>query len=107
MSKPKKISVTAFIKRFSMEEACRTFLEEKRWAKGFKCPKCCGSRYCKLANGRFQCSDYHYQTSITAGTFFNRSHVSLVKWFLAIYFVTHDKRGISATQLAFSVGGYL
>jgi len=104
MPKPKKISITAFMKRFSTESACRTFLEEKRWGKGFKCPKCGGSSYCKLSNGLYQCACCHHQTSVTAGTFLHRSHVSLVKWFLAIYFVTHDKRGISAVQLAFAVG---
>lgn len=30
--------------------------------------------------------------------------MNLRKWFLALYFVTQDKRGISATQLAFSIG---
>ena len=29
----------------------------------------------------------------------HRSHVSLVKWFLAMYFVSQDKRRISAVQL--------
>lgn len=104
MPKQKKISIIEFMKRFPTETACRTFLEEKRCGEGFKCPKCGSSRYCKLANGLYQCAHCHRQTSVTAGTFFHRSHVSLLKWFLAIYFVTHDKRGISAMQLAFSVG---
>ena len=34
----------------------------------------------------------------------HRSHLKLTKWFLGLYLVTQDKRGISATQLAISLG---
>jgi hypothetical protein len=37
-------------------------------------------------------------------TFMHRSHVSLVKWFQTLYFITQHKHGISATQLSFSIG---
>lgn len=104
MPKQKKMSIRDFMKNFSTNEACYSHLEKSRWSQGFVCPKCGGSKYCKLSNGRYQCSKCHRQTSVTANTFLHRSHVSLVKWFLAIYFVTNDKRGISAVQLASTVG---
>lgn len=104
MPKTKKMSLTTFMNHFSTNEACYAFLEKKRWSKGFVCPKCGGTKCCKLANGRYQCSACRRQTSVTANTFLHRSHISLVKWFLAIYFVTNDKRGISAVQLASAVG---
>lgn len=53
-----------------------------------------------MSNGLYQCNDCHHQTSVTAGTILHRTHVPLTKWFLAFYFVTHDKRGISAVQLS-------
>lgn len=34
----------------------------------------------------------------------HRSHLKLKTWFYALYFVTQDKRGISATQLASDLG---
>lgn len=104
MSKHKKISIVEFTKRYSTEEACREHLAEQRWPDGFVCP-CCGNAHAhQLSNGRYQCSKCRHQTSVTAGTFMHRSHVSLRKWFLAFYFVTQDKRGVSATQLSFLIG---
>lgn len=51
----------------------------------------------------YQCTECH-QTSVTFGTFLHRIHVPLKKWFLAIYFVIQDKYGISAVQLAYTIG---
>lgn len=103
MSKHKKISIIEFTRRYSTEEACREHLAEQRWPEGFVCP-CCGNAHAhQLSNGRYQCSKCRHQTSVTAGTFMHRSHVSLKKWFLAFYFVTQDKRGVSATQLSFLI----
>lgn len=104
MSKRKKISIAEFTKRYSTEETCREHLTNLRWPDGFICP-CCGNTHAhQLSNGRYQCSKCRRQTSVTAGTFMHRSHVSLRKWFLAFYFVTQDKRGISATQLSYLIG---
>lgn len=104
MSKPKKISITAFLKRFPDDKSCQEYLVKQRWPKGFICPKCGCTHYYKLENDRFQCTECRHQTSVTAGTFMHRSHVSLHKWFIAMYFVTQDKRGISALQLSFIIG---
>lgn len=102
--KVKRISFKKFTKQYATEENCRDALARHRWPNGFVCPKCGSKRHCELHNGLYQCIDCHHQTSVTAGTFMHRSHVSLVIWFQAIYFVTQDKRGISATQLAFMIG---
>jgi transposase-like protein len=102
--KPKRISITQFAKRFSTETACRDYLAHARWPEGFICPACASQKHCVLSNGLYQCGECHHQTSVTAGTFMHRSRVQLQKWFLALYLVTQDKRGISATQLAFSIG---
>ena len=37
---------------------------------------------------------------MTAGTLFHRSHLSLQKWFWAVYFVGSDKGSISAVRLS-------
>ena len=102
--KVKRISIQEFANRFATEEACRDYLAEKRWPDGFICPECGCERHCVLSNGLYQCAECHRQTSVTAGTFMHRSHLKLKTWFFALYFVTQDKRGISATQLASSLG---
>jgi hypothetical protein len=51
-----------------------------------------------------QCAACHGQTSITADTIFQDSHMPLPLWFLAIYLVANDKGGISALRLAKELG---
>lgn len=104
MPRAKRMSLGTFIKRFSTEQACREYLEQKRWPEGFVCPKCGHRHGWRLSNGRYQCSSCRRQTSVTAGTVLHRSHVPLTKWFLAFYFVSQDKRGVSAVQLCFMLG---
>ncbi len=103
-SKPKRISIQAFTRKYATEGDCHTYLAKTRWPEGFICPKCGSQWHCKLSSGLYQCNDCHHQTSVTAGTFMHRSRLPLKTWFLALYFVTQDKRGISATQLALMIG---
>ena len=42
----------------------------------------------------------HHQTSATAGTILACTKLSLIKWFLALYFVATNKDGISEMALA-------
>lgn len=100
MSTVKRMSLIEFQEHFSTEEQCRNHLFEQRWPNGFICPKCGSKKYCVLSNGAIQCGDCHHQTTVTAGTIMHRTHTPLTKWFLAMYFVSQDKRGISAVQLA-------
>lgn len=104
MSKKKKVTLREFQDRFRTDEHCRSYLAAKRWPEGFICPRCGHKHGCLLSNGKYQCTHCHRQTSVTAGTVMHHSHVRLTKWFLAIYFVSQDKRGISATQLADLIG---
>lgn len=75
--KKKRMSLPLFLATFSSGEACRDYLFQQRWPMGFVCPKCAGTRYCRLAGGLCQCADCHHQTSVTAGTVMHRSHVPL------------------------------
>ena len=102
--KLQRVSLRDFLERFHSEGACRDYLAKTRWPEGFVCPKYGSPRHCSMINGLYQCAECRRQTSVTAGTFLHRSHVPLTKWFLAMYFVTQDKRGISAVQLAHTIG---
>jgi transposase-like protein len=94
-----------FMNRFKTEEDCREHFFKIKWSNGFRCPKCNHEEY-TLINGyrRYQCHKCRHQTSLTAGTIMHRSHTGLREWFLVIYLFTHDKRGISAAQVARNVG---
>jgi hypothetical protein len=51
-----------------------------------------------------ECRDCAYQCSVTAGTIFHKTRTPLSSWFWAIYRMSHDKKGISAVQLAKEIG---
>lgn len=97
----KSMSLYEFSRKFSTEKACADYLYAVKWPNGFVCPHC-GHRhgYALSRSGRYQCAKCHKQTSLTAGTVMHRSHLPLRKWFLAMYLVACDKRGISALSLA-------
>ncbi len=101
MGKKKELSFSNFIKRFPDEEACAKYLHQAKWADGYICPKCgCREHYPVQSYGRYQCKHCRHQTTLTANTVMHRTHLSLRKWFWAIYLVACDKRGISALALS-------
>lgn len=101
MAQAEKITFKEFQKRFSSEEACRTFLFQQRFPNGFVCPRCGSTEYYPVyRRGLCQCKQCRKQTSVTAGTVMHRTHLSFVLWFWAIYLCVNDKRGISASQLS-------
>ena len=104
MSRKQRMPLSEFLRRFGTDESCRDYLAAQRWPQGFVCPKCGHKHGCRLSNGLYQCTRCHHQTSVTAGTVLHHSHVNLSKWFLAFYFVSQDKRGISAVQLSEQIG---
>ena len=104
MPRKQRMPLSEFLNQFGTEESCRDYLAAQRWPDGFVCPKCGHKHGCHLSNGLHQCTHCHRQTSVTAGTVLHHSHVSLSKWFLAFYFVSQDKRGLSAVQLSNQIG---
>jgi hypothetical protein len=46
-----------------------------------------------------------YQFSVTAGTIFNDSHLSLKKWFIATYLICESRKGFSANEMKRILGG--
>ncbi len=100
MAKQNNLSLVTFQKLYSTDTACRERLFKMRWPDGFTCPRCGHNHYYFLENRNlYQCANCKYQASITAGTIFHKSRISLKKWFWAIYLVSRDKGGISALAL--------
>lgn len=94
------LSLYDFLNRFPSEEDCFHYLIEKRWPDGFRCPKC-GNResYFIEKHRLFQCTMCRHQTSVTAGTVFNRLRHPLLTLFWAVYLIATSKKGISAMEL--------
>ena len=93
--------LTDFFEAFPDERACEEYLFTLQFPNGFICPRCGCRSYGRIRDRReLQCHDCAHQTSLTAHSMMHRSHLPLRKWFLAIFLITHDKRGYSAMQLA-------
>lgn len=87
-----------FVKRFGTEIKCEAYMFQWRWPKGFKCPKCGHNKFF-LHETRllYECKKCRRQTSITAGTFFDKTRTPLMTWFRMIFLVTNTK--ISTKEL--------
>jgi transposase-like protein len=101
------LSMPDFFKHYGSEAQCEAALEAARWPNGFRCPDCGGAAHCILhGSGRklFQCNACRRQTSLIAGTIFQGTKLPLTVWFLAIYFISQAKTGLSALALKRHLG---
>jgi len=95
---------------FHDEAAARAHLEAQRWPDGPVCPHCGtvgeATRLGGEAHrpGLLECRPCRRQFSVTVGTVFERSHVPLNKWVLAVHLMTASKKGISAHQMHRTIG---
>ncbi len=99
------LTLPEFQTRFCDEEACLKAIFDAKWPHGFVCPHCehnGGYRVYRRRN--MECACCGKQTSITADTVFERSHVPLVTWFLVMYLMAQDKGGVSGQRLADQLG---
>ncbi len=84
---------------FSTEHTCVTYLFQKRWPWGFKCPFCLRVQPDVAPAYTVVCRYCRKQTSITAHTLMHGSKKNLVAWMrVASQFCFHD-RGVSAREL--------
>jgi transposase-like protein len=85
---------------FACEDSCTGYLEHLRWPKGFCCPSCGAiDEPGRATRGRLICRSCRYQSSVTAGTIFDKTRTSLRVWFAAAWYITNQKQGVSALGL--------
>ncbi len=94
---------------FPDEEACLRYLAQLRWPEGFVCPHCAATKSWQLARRRkLRCAGCRREISITSATVFADSHLPLMTWFAAAWYVTSQKPGASALglQRVLGLGSY-
>jgi transposase-like protein len=87
------------IRMFSTEQACREHLLHLRWPSGYDCPRCGGAEAAVNTDGLAECSNCRQTASLTKGTIFGHSHVPMVAWFQAIWWLSGQQNGSSALGL--------
>lgn len=98
-----------FDSRFADQESCRDYIFRLRWPHGFECPRCgVPGEPWVTARGYLHCRHCQGETSVTAGTLFERTRLPLRSWLLAMWFVTSQKHGASALglQRVLGLGSY-
>lgn len=89
---------------FPQEDACAAFLERLRWPTGFLCPACKANTAWRQTRSRLVCASCRRDTSVTAGTIFDKTRTPLTTWFEAAWHVTTAKNGLSAKTLERTLG---
>lgn len=84
---------------FQDEAACRAYLEKLRWPQGITCPMCGHETGWARSRDLWQCANCGHETSVTAGTAFDRTRIPLSTWFVAAWHMTNQSRGLSAREL--------
>ena len=92
------ISLTSY---FTSDAKCKQAIIESRWSDGdIVCPYCGGHHCVTRKDGKFRCKACGKNFSCLVGTIFENTKLPLIKWFLAMYFISSHKKGISSYQLA-------
>ncbi len=91
---------------FNTKKKCYEFLKANLYKDGIICSEC-GSKNIfefKTNYKRCRCMDCNFDFSLRKGTIFEDSRPPLFKWFVCIYLVTLNLKGLSSVQLAKQVG---
>jgi transposase-like protein len=93
---------------FTDEAKAIAHIEVDRWPDGANCPHCGSLNVHKMTGetqaGMFLCNDCREKFTVRTGTVFERSHIPLHKWLLALHLMAASKKGMSALQLSRMLG---
>lgn len=100
----KSLDFTAFDKKYPTNEKCLEKIYKTRWKTGYKCPRCHYNEAWEVTPYKYKCRNCGYQTTVTAGTLFHKTHLSMLKWFKAIYYMSVRREQATAVELQNLVG---
>lgn len=103
LARPFPKTLPDFQTTFPDEDACRRYLVESRWPDGFRCAACAADEAWERGSGLFLCRRCRTETSVTAGTVLDHTHLPLVTWFWAAYLVVTTP-GLNALSLGRQLG---
>jgi transposase-like protein len=109
-----EITLSKLAQKYSDNDKARALLESWIWPNGPVCPHCQSDRVFRLVakpdskspvrEGVLKCKACRKQFTVTVGTIFEKSHVPISKWMMAVFVLCSAKKGISAHQLHRMIG---
>src|SRR6266853_6565827 len=108
-----ELNLVKLASEYSDNDKARELLESLRWPNGPVCPHCGNDGQSKsiytlmpkpdskrpARKGLYKCGACRKQFTVTVGTIFEDSHISIGKWLMAIFLLCSSKKGMSAHQL--------
>lgn len=99
-----QLTIAQFEAMFPHEDACRSYLKDRRWPDGVRCPRCGNPGVYDLKTRKWQwqceqCAPDGYRFSVIAGTIFENTNKPLRDWFRVVHMILTSKKGISALQV--------
>ncbi len=94
-----------FVTMFPDDTSCADYLFKLRWQDGFVCPACNEpSKPWHQTRNRISCPYCRHQTTVTAGTIFDKTRTPLTTWLEAAWHITTAKNGMSAKTVEQTLG---
>lgn len=88
-----------FQKAFGTEAQCRDYIFKVRWEDGYRCPQCQCDKAWKTNEHKYKCKNCGHKASVTSGTIFQDSHIPLPTWFKAMWYISEQRRKVTAAEL--------
>ena len=100
-----QMTVAQFDAMFPDEDACKAYLQARRWPEGVACPRCGNTKVFPVSSMPFKWQCYEcstrsgYRFSVIAGTIFENTNKPLRDWFRVTHLMLASKKGMSALQI--------
>lgn len=105
-----QMTIAQFDAMFPDEDACKAYLEARRWPDGVRCPRCGNDKVFPVGSMPFKWQCYScapnsgYRFSVIAGTIFENTNKPLRDWFRVTHLMLTSKKGMSALQIKRMMG---
>ncbi len=93
-------STAEFKNFFKDEETCIRYFDQIRFRDGKYCAHCGHKHIYGMKGIRFRCSKCKKDFTLRTNTIFGRSKLPILKWFVAIYLLTMNTKGVSSVKIA-------
>lgn len=101
----KTLTIIDFMRKFSSEESCKTYLADQKWGDGFVCRRCgCDHAVKGRTRHHRRCGSCRFDESATANTLFHKIKFPLPSAFAMVHLLTTTKKGMSSCELARQFG---
>ena len=99
-----QLTAKQFEELFPHEDACKAYLQARRWPEDPRCPRCGSPAVYHLPSRKWhwqceKCTRDGYRFSILVGTIFENTNKPLRDWFRVVHLMLTSKKGMSALQI--------